>query len=242
MTTPAELQRLIDLSLADPRHEPEFLRALLDAQLFVHLPLTDDSTRLRLVCFTRPDGITVIPVFTDAGKAEVAAQGAVRIGTVRGRELFMSAPSATFMLDPNDISTTIYPEEIQTLLAGCEAAIAPTVIPQGPVSVAPASPEDRWIGELVLEAVRAIKGVQAIHLVQAHVAGALDPTGLLVVVAVPRAWSERTARAVAAALKTSPRAPRLPVELTTYDPAKPPEWVAESGLGALWTHTCGRAH
>ncbi|HTH27501.1 MAG TPA: SseB family protein [Sphingobium sp.] len=64
MTSTAELQRLISLSVADPRHEPDFLRALLTARLYVHLPLKAKSRALQLVCFTRPDGLTVIPVFT----------------------------------------------------------------------------------------------------------------------------------------------------------------------------------
>lgn len=125
MTSTAELQRLISLSVADPRHEPDFLRALLTARLYVHLPLKPSSRALQLVCFTRPDGLTVIPVFTDEGKAAVAAQGAVRVGQVRGWDLFMSAPGATFMLDPNDVSTTLYPEEILALLSDGSAAMAP---------------------------------------------------------------------------------------------------------------------
>ncbi|WP_425598101.1 SseB family protein [Vulcaniibacterium tengchongense] len=79
--------------------EPAFFQALLTAVLYVHLPLSDDSGKVRLICFTRPDGITVIPVFSDDVKAHAAARGAARVVAVVGRELFESAPGATWMLD-----------------------------------------------------------------------------------------------------------------------------------------------
>lgn len=241
MTTTAELKRLIELSVADPRQEPAVLRALLDARLYVHLPLSDDSPMLRLVCFTRPDGLTVIPVFTDVDKANAAAQGAVRIGTVRGRELFISAPGATFMLDPNDVSTTLYPEEVAALLASNEAAIAPTVIAHEPIGISPARPEDRWVGALVAGAVRGIATVDRVYLFQAHIGGSVEPTGLLAVVAVPVAGAERAARAAALALKKSERVPRLEIDLTTFDPADPPEWVEQEVFVPVWSRNARQA-
>ncbi|GAB2519039.1 SseB family protein [Lysobacter humi (ex Lee et al. 2017)] len=234
MTSTAELQRLISLSVADPRCEPEFLRALLTARLYVHLPITPSPHALQLVCFTRPDGLTVIPIFSDETKAAVAAQGAVRVGSVRGWDLFMSAPGATFMLDPNDVSTTLYPEEILALLADGEAATAPTCIPDAPVDVSPAGPEDSWIGHLVTQAVRPIEVAEAVYLLHAHVAGSVEPTGLLAVVAVPDAFAERVARAVALALQASDRVPRLPVDLTSYEPAQAPAWVGTPGFEPVW--------
>lgn len=242
MTTEAELKRLINLSVDDPRYEADFLRALLPATLYVHLPLAKSGRKLHLVCFTRPDGLTVIPIFSDHAKAEVAAQGAVRVGSVRGWELFMSAPGATFMLDPNDTSTTLYPEEITALLADGSAAIAPTSVPEAPVSVSPPLPEDAWVVDLVVTAVQAIEDVQAAHLVHAHADGSLEPTGLLAVVAVPPALAERAARAVALALQASPRTPRLAVDMTSYAPDAPPDWVTLEGLGPAWARRPSATH
>jgi hypothetical protein len=234
MTTEAELHRLIQRSAADPMQEPQFLRALLTATLYVHMPLKRAGQKLHLVCFTRPDGLTVIPIFSDRGKATGAARGAVRVGAVRGWELFMSAPGASFMLDPNDTSTTLYPEEIAALLADGSAAIAPTSMPDAPVSVSPALPEDAWLADLVVEALQPIDGVEAVHLVHAHAADSLDPTGLLAVVAVPTPLTERAARALALALQASTRTPRLAVDMTSYEPDSPPEWVTLEGLGPVW--------
>ena len=242
MTTEAELKRLIDLSAGDPRYEADFLRALLPATLYVHLPLAKSGRKLHLVCFTRPDGLTVIPIFSDPAKAQVAAQGAVRVGSVRGWELFMSAPGATFMLDPNDTSTTLYPEEITALLSNGTATLAPTFVPDAPVEVSPALPEDGWVITLLVAAVESIDAVEAVHLVHAHMAGSLQPTGLLAVIAVPHAFAERAARAVALALKASDRKPRLAVDMTTYEPGDPPEWVSLAGLAPTWTRRSHAGH
>lgn len=234
MTTSAELQRLIARSVEDPRLEPEFLRALLDADLYVQLPLSDDAARLRLICFTRPDGLTVIPVFSDADRARVAAQNAARVAVVPGRELFASAPGATWMLDPNDTSTTLYPEEIRALLEQGTAAIAPASFRGQAMAISPALAEDLWLGELVAGAVAPIAAAQAVHLACGHAAGSVEPTALMAMVAVPPAFAERVARAVALALDASSRKPRLAVDLGTYDPAEPPEWVDDAEFAPVW--------
>lgn len=146
MTTPAPLQQLIQRSVEDPRREPEFLRALLEAELFVHLPVSDDSGRIRLICCTRPDEVTVIPVFSDADRARLAAGNAARVAVVRGRELFASAPGATWMLDPDDTSTTLYPEEIRALLESGTATVAPAQFKGRATALTPAPPEVAWVG------------------------------------------------------------------------------------------------
>lgn len=229
-----ELKRLIQQAIEDPRREPAFLAALLDARLYVHLPLSDDLARVRLICFTRPDGLTVIPVFSDVEQAVAAARSAARVCAVSGRELFKSAPGATFMLDPNDVSTTLYPEEIRALLQGDEPAIAPRIVQQSPVDLSPIGPQNRWVADLVIEAVRTIESAEAVHLAQVHIEGVPEPTRLLAVVAAPLAWSERIARAVAIALKNSPRVPDLGVDLSTYDPGERPAWTSQPGLSAIW--------
>lgn len=66
---PNPLQVLIEESASDSTREPAFLTGLLVAPLFVHLPLSDDSGRIRLVQFVRPDGLAVIPVFSDFDRA-----------------------------------------------------------------------------------------------------------------------------------------------------------------------------
>lgn len=118
MITPEELNRLIDESVANPDMEPELFRALLDAILYAHAPLHNDSERLRLVMFSHPiDHALTIPVFTDETKANFAARGNVRVVSMPGRLLFEVTKGASLTINPNDTWCTLYPEEISDLLA-----------------------------------------------------------------------------------------------------------------------------
>lgn len=149
MTTPEQLARLQARAIENPMEEPAFFQALLTAVLYVHLPLSDDSGKVRLICFTRPDGITVIPVFSDDVKAHAAARGAARVVAVVGRELFESAPGATWMLDPNDVSCTLYPEEVATLLRDGCMPIVQKHAAADPVAVTQPSPRMGGSGRLL---------------------------------------------------------------------------------------------
>lgn len=169
-------------------------------------------------------------MFSDRGKAERAAQGAVRIGVVGARELFASAPGATFMLDPNDTTTTLYPEEVDALLRGDPPPIAPVAASVSDTALSPPDPDDEWLGDLIGRALGAIGEVKAVHLALGHVAGARDPTTFLAIVAVDEKHAERVARAVAVALQASPRTLRLPVDLTVYAPMSTPVWMPEGGF------------
>ena len=66
MVAEAELKRLPSEAMTDPSREPAFLRALLAAPLFALVPLVEEPGRLRLVTFVTPEGLTVMPLFTDA--------------------------------------------------------------------------------------------------------------------------------------------------------------------------------
>jgi hypothetical protein len=242
MTTAADLQRLIEACIRDPRREPEFLRALLDADLYVHLPWSDDSPKLRLVCFTRPDGLSVIPVFSDEAKAERAAQGAVRLVVLPGRTLFTIAPGATFMLDPNDTSTTLYPEEIRALLSNGVATVAPLRGDVSSANISPALIEDCWLGHLLISVARDFECVKAVHLVQSHLAGSEEPTALLAVFAVDAAHGERVARAVGLALESSHAQPRLALDLTVYDPGSQPDWASDPCFAPIWRRMPAGVH
>lgn len=242
MTTEAELKRLIARSIADPSQEPDFLRALLTATLYVHLPHKRTNAKLHLVCFTRPDGLTVIPIFSDKKKAARAAQGAVAIGALTGRDLFISAPGATFMLDPNDDSTTLYPEEIVALMNDGAASSAQRFTTDAPMALSAALAEDLWLGELIAEAVKTIESVAAVYFVQTHYAESTEATGLLACVVVPSALAERAARAAALVIGGCEQQPRLPVDLATYDPTDPSDWVVLAELEPVWERHPASAH
>jgi hypothetical protein len=111
-----DLSALLERAASDSRFEEDFFRELPDGTVYVHAPLSDDHPALRLIVFKRPDGLMVLPVFTSYAKAEEAAQNAVRILTMTGRALEAMMSGATWMIDPNDRSCTLYPDELASLM------------------------------------------------------------------------------------------------------------------------------
>lgn len=230
------LQLLIEASIADPSREPDFLNGLLDAPLFVHLPLSDDSSRVRLVQFSRPDGLSVIPVFTDLDRAQRAAQGHVRVATVPGRDLLEATRGATLMLDPNDTNCTLYPEEIAALLDEGMAFSAPIKVPPASPELVPAEENFRWIGDLAASAVEPIDQVQTIWLAR-RIDMPLDaPPTLVVILGVEPAYAERAIRAMGLAFAAGLRGKDVTVDATAVEPSVSIEpWPTAMGIDPHWT-------
>lgn len=235
MTTVAELQRLKQRALADPTCEVDYLRALLDATLYAHAPLSDDSGKQHFLMFTRPDRVTVIPLFTDLAQAQDAARNAARVVAVQGRQMLEATRGATLMLDPNDVGMTLYPEEVASLLDAGEAAIAPVAADGPDLELQSPEPGDAWLMDLVAASVAPIAEVERVHLAAARPKGSTgEADRLLVIAAVPPAWGERASRAIATALFKSGRPPRLPVDLATYVPGETPAVSMDEGLRVAW--------
>ena len=112
----AELERFLERARTRREEEPAFFRCLLDAWVYVHVPLSDDHPRVRLVQFRHPEGFFAVPFFTSDAKAKFAARDGVRTAKLTGRELLAGTPGATFMLNPNDGGCVLYPEEVDALL------------------------------------------------------------------------------------------------------------------------------
>lgn len=231
------LDEIIERAIADSTLEPLFLRTLLKAELYVHLPLSDDSGRARLLQFTRPDGLTVIPIFSSLDKAERAASGAVRVGRLTGRNLLEATRGATLMLNPNDTNTTLYPEEIQALLDEGLASVSPRFDEeQQPLEVAPCAAEDDWLGNLIIEAIDPIQSALTLYLFSARLPDLTDRhRRLLAVLVVPANQSERAARAIGVAIEAGRRPPGCTVDLITLTPTEPlPEWLIAAGVAPKW--------
>lgn len=236
MTTVIELERLKQQALADPRCEPAYLRALLGATLYAHAPISDDSGRLHFLMFTRPDGLTVIPVFTDLASARDAAGGVARVVAVPGRTLLEATRGAVLMIDPNEVGMTLYPEEIAPLLDDGRAAIAP-VAAEGPdLELQAPEPGDAWLLDLVTSGLAGITEAERVHLAAARPKGSDgEADRLLVIAVVPSALAERVSRALAVALSDARRIPRLPVDLATYTPEEALGASMDGGLRVAWT-------
>jgi hypothetical protein len=238
VTTVTELRRLKQRALADPTREVDYLRALLDATLYAHAPLSDDSGKLHFLMFTRPDGLTVIPLFTELAQAQDAARNAARVVPVQGRQMLEATRGAVLMLDPNDVGMTLYPEEVATLLDAGEAAIAP-VAAEGPdLELQAPNPGDAWLMDVIASAIEPIAAVTRVHLAAARPKGSKgEADRLLVIAAVPPAWGERASRAIATAIFKSGRPPRLAVDLATYEPGDALAVSMDEGLRVAWSRT-----
>jgi len=146
MISEEQLERLMRESVSDSRKEPDFLRALLDARLYALAPFSDDHPRLRLWMFRRPDGVHFIPYFTNEAQAWESAAGQLQVLPMRGRMLLEISRGATVIINPNHESCTLYPEEIDGLLAG-SIAVVNEEIPQEEFKVLALRPENppQWL-------------------------------------------------------------------------------------------------
>lgn len=237
MITTAELQRLLEASVNDSREEPAFLRALLDAPLFVHTPKVEPPGRRQFVMFKSPiDDQYVIPVFTDQVKADWAARGNVRVLAMNGRSLFDVTRGATLMLNPNDQRCTLYPKEIEYLLRDGTVVPVKTWTPDDHL--------DKEVYKLARVPKLLTKGLRAVlpatrEIEIAYLAGLKDTTGnapdtLLIALGGDPKLAERSARTVITALyDVMGRVNRL-VDLTHFDAADPPAWIGDEDLKPVY--------
>ena len=218
--TPAELERLRRGALRDARGERAFFRALLDATLFAHAPVSDDSGRLRLIQFERPDGLTVLPLFTERHRAQRASGPAVRIVELTGRLVLEATLGETIMLDPNDESCTLYPEEIAALL---EHETLPAVLSFTtgcPIPMALMGPSEApsWLISVLTAAYVCLPFVESAFLLQ-RLTPDVDGAFLMVIVGCAAVHAERVIRVSATAMGERPDEWAAPIDVSTFDPA-----------------------
>ena len=112
----SQLEHLFEMAHTSHFNEAAFYTHLLMAMVFVHVPVSDDDKKVRLIQFRHPDGFDAIPVFTSARRCSRAGSAAVRSVQVPCIELFGATRGATIMINPNDGGPVLYPEEITALL------------------------------------------------------------------------------------------------------------------------------
>lgn len=226
----ADLEALRSQAIADPRSEATFFAALLDARLFAHRPISDDSGRVRLLQFTRPDGLTVLPAFTSRARAEFAAGSGARVLEFVGRDLFLLTRGAVIMLDPNDESCTLFPEEIEMLLRQGRVPDVATVNvgDDGPYQIA----ADEAVPDQLAQSLRLILSgvpyIRAAYLFQRIVGSEAVATYLLALDVEP-ASAERAARAMAVGMQTSFALDAV-IDILTYEKDLPPGLQSLNGF------------
>lgn len=127
----AELDRLFEEGVLSIFNEEPLLSGLINARVYVHVPISDDSKHIRVVQFRHPDGYDAIPFFTTEQRSEKARSKYVRTLCMPCLDLFNSTRGATLVLNPNDGGLTLYPEEIQELLVGRMLGLVEKVSPFG---------------------------------------------------------------------------------------------------------------
>lgn len=227
------LEELMEKSIQDYKEEPAFFRALLDAEVFVHAPFSDKRGSLQLMTFPRPkDGLHVVPVFTDEAKANWAARGGALVLKMKGRMLMEITRGSTLMLNPNDTSCTLYPEEIVALLeTGTLASFAN--IRTGESGDATVYVPD-VVPESLKQALRTF--LPTVPMVErAYVAGIQWPgtppsPSLLVVLTCPLDQGERAVRAVLSGMSRQLEESEVPIDITYAGAGHEPDYVAGLGL------------
>lgn len=243
MSTNIRLDQLMQRAIEDKREEPAFFRALLDAAVYAHAPLSDGHPRLRLIQFTRPDGLTVVPVFTDREKAETAAGSAVRIVAMSGRQLMAAAPGATLMLNPNDHHCTLYPEEIRSLLATGTLPVIRREDTTAPRDVWIGMPDSvpAWLIDHLTQTLATMPFVERGYLVSMKETDSTERITWVIVLAVAPEYAERAARAVITMLQAPPVDLETAIDLTTFDPATGcPSWIDDPEVQPFYERSWGQ--
>jgi len=236
MTSPGQLNRLLHQALHDKSAEPAFFRALLDAEVYAHAPQHDDTGRLRLIQFTRPDGLTVLPFFSDEAQAHAASRLGIRVLSMTGRELMASTRGATLMFNPNDVHCTLYPEEVTALLDRGEVATVQQVdVDERSVLVGSPAETLAWLTEPLRVLYRSLECVRAAYLVEFRAPENPDRAVLVIGMAVARRDADRAARATITTIQLACQSRKVEVDLAAFDPDRDlPEWLAATAVGPFY--------
>ena len=214
--SPSELDSLMQRAIADLREEEPFFRALLDATVYAHAPLSDDSGRLRLIQFVRPDnGQTVLPFFTDETKADLAAQGALRVVAMPGRTLLSITRGATLMLNPNDERCVLYPEEVASLLRTGRVAACVGITVTAPTRMRAPSSVPEGLEKLLTKVLRPLPFVEKACVVETFLDADPERVAFLIILEVEERHAERAVRAIATGFQVCPEDFGGAIDVTT---------------------------
>lgn len=234
MISESELEERLERARGNPEADQEFFLYLLEATVYAHAPISDDSAKFRLLQFKHPDGFDALPFFTSESKAAVAAGKSARIVTFTGRELLEITRGATLMLNPNDGGAVLYPEEVESLLAtGTIVQVRKDPWTGGPVWFGSPDRQPVWLVPVLTRTLTQQSSVESAYLIQTAPEASPEAVSLLIVLSVEPGHAERAARACLTSMQPeiqrSP--PELAIDLTVFDPAQGiPDFVVGSGV------------
>lgn len=221
------MQRAMD----DPREQWSFMRALLDAIVYAHVPISDDSGRYRFVMFNRPDnGEMALPFFIDEAEAHATVGPSRRVVALNGREFLEATLGSPLLLEPNRAQCSLYPDAVRALLSeASNTQLAESVIPADQEILL--GPGPREVERVLARALTTLPQVRKAFLaIMAKPARPADRS-LLVVLCVPSSETQQAAITVSAALDPGATESSLHACMMTYEPNEdPPEILAEAGV------------
>jgi len=233
-----ELDRLLSLALQHIEHHEPFFRALLDATVYGHLPLSDDSGRIRFMQFPSPeDGRPLLPFFTDVEKALAVGRTDVRILALRGRTLLEITQGATLVMNPNDNRSILFPEEVRTLLATGKIAQIWSETPTEPRDIAlrPLVHAPKWLLEKIRGAEKLLPFVDAAYIIECSPPNNLAHIELHLSLAVAKEDAERAVRAVTVHLGARLSKLKASLIMTTFEPTElKPDWLVKGYARCLF--------
>ncbi len=233
MISEEELERRFEQARQNPDLEPVFLRSLLDAVVYAHAPKGDDYPRLRLIQFRHPDGFFALPFFTSRAKALAAAGTTAWLVPMTGRALFEGTPGATYMLNPNDDGCVLYPEEIAALLDNRIVARVEKVqlSAEMPFVTMDEVHPPAWLMPMLVALYEGLPFVQVAYLLEVALSERPEQHKFVIAIGVAQEHAERAARATITILQSTAAEAGLPMDLTTFDPARGlPDYLCHPGV------------
>lgn len=174
----------------------------------------------------------------------MAAGKTATVVVLTGRQLFELTRGATLILNPNNVSCTLYPEEITALLDHGEVAIVDKVelSESKPLDFREPDPPPTWLIDPLIALYAQMPSVEAAYLFEIRAPDDSDPehVGLLIALGVPSTETEHAARATITTIQPLCRARKLTVDLTTFTPDAPPNWVRDTGVGPFYDLALGQ--
>lgn len=227
VTSGAELEDLMERAKADARADAQFFSALLRATVYAHVPTAKRPGQARFMTFNRqPDGVSVVPFFTDEARARRSTQGMARVVAMRGRAFLEATRGSTLVLNPQDTPCCfLYPEEVAALLdEGYMAEVQEWNVDDGGSRVCSPPKIPAGLVEVAVAAVRDLAYVDSIYVAGIQQDQHADPT-ILLAVGGDAKFAERAARALATVLQRQASKFGTVVDMMHFDPGAPPPWI-----------------
>lgn len=244
MISAATLNRLLTRAAEDNHQEPAFFRALLDAKVYAHVPITDPvSRRLRFIQFNHPEtGQLILPFFTDEAKARAAVGTSARVISLRGRVFLEATLGATLMLNPNDEHGTLYPEEIEALLrTGRMARFAKVSATEGSESlIGPPTPAPAWLMDILTTTLAGLSFVELAYMASMHAPDGKGASNTLLALGTEEGLGERAIHAIITAAQPACREHQFALDIMHFvEPRQRPSWVDAFRLAPIYEKAWG---